>query len=123
MQLQTDRTQVELGGQGEAINITDRVASSVARNFIRNGVAFVFVVGSTAAITTTEFELGLAHHDLQAAFERLAPEDGVYAHEKLWGDDNAHARVRTSLVGPGLSPDRGGHTFARDLATDRLVRL
>jgi secondary thiamine-phosphate synthase enzyme len=60
-------------------------------------------VGSTGALTTTEHEPGLANHDLKAAFERIAPEDGQYEHEQTWNDDNGHSHVRASLLGPSLS--------------------
>ncbi|MBP8912884.1 MAG: secondary thiamine-phosphate synthase enzyme YjbQ, partial [Phycisphaerae bacterium] len=62
-----------------------------------------FVVGSTAGLTTTEYEPGLANHDLNAAFERIAPQDGFYEHENTWHDDNGHSHVRASLLGPSLS--------------------
>ena len=66
-------------------------------------IATVFVIGSTAGITTTEFEPGLANHDLKAAFEAIAPEHGRYRHEETWHDDNGHAHIRASLLGPALT--------------------
>ena len=67
------------------------------------GLLHLFVVGSTAALTTVEYEPGLVKHDLPAALQRLAPEDGRYEHEATWNDDNGHSHVRASLVGPGLT--------------------
>ncbi len=61
------------------------------------------VVGSTAALSTLEYEPGLVEHDMAAALERLAPRDGRYAHEETWHDDNGHSHVRASLVGPSLA--------------------
>jgi secondary thiamine-phosphate synthase enzyme len=66
-------------------------------------VATLFNVGSTAGITTTEYEPGLANTDIAAAFERIAPEGGLYEHEKTWHDDNGHSHVRATLLGPSLS--------------------
>ncbi|HEY3245472.1 MAG TPA: secondary thiamine-phosphate synthase enzyme YjbQ [Phycisphaerae bacterium] len=98
-----DSFDVQTAGGSEVRNITDEVAACVARGGLRSGLATVFVVGSTAGITTTEYEPGLARHDLKAAFERLAPEDGVYRHEETWKDDNGHSHVRAALLGPSLA--------------------
>jgi secondary thiamine-phosphate synthase enzyme len=62
----------------------------------------VFVVGSTAGLTTIEYEPGLVH-DIKKAFERIAPESGHYQHHEKWGDDNGHSHVRATLLGPGLT--------------------
>ena len=68
-----------------------------------DGVLHLFVVGSTAALTTIEFEPGLVKHDLPATLQRLVPDDARYEHEATWNDDNGHAHVRASLVGPGVT--------------------
>ena len=68
-----------------------------------DGLLHLFVVGSTAALTTVEFEPGLVKHDLPAVLQRLVPDDGRYEHEATWNDDNGHSHVRASLVGPGLT--------------------
>jgi len=66
------------------------------------------VTGSTAALTTLEFEPGLVH-DLNAAFERLYPREMEYRHHERWGDDNGHSHVRASMLGPSLVvPMSGG---------------
>ena len=67
------------------------------------GVLILYVLGSTAALTTVEFENGLVKHDLPAALQRLAPDDMRYEHEATWHDDNGHSHVRAALVGPSLS--------------------
>jgi len=103
MGVQTDRFAVRTRGNTEVINLTEEVATRIAGGGIRNGIVTVFVVGSTASITTTEFEPGLVDHDLKAAFEGLAPEDAHYEHEATWHDDNGHAHIRASLVGPSLT--------------------
>ena len=99
----TEQIEIRTRGNNHVINITDEVAQAVAGSRISNGVVTVFNVGSTAGITTTEFEPGLVNHDLEAAFERIAPAQGRYVHEETWHDDNGHSHVRASLLGPSLS--------------------
>ena len=89
-------------GQGDAHDLTQTVAEAVARSNIASGVATVFVVGSTAGITTIEFEPG-AVHDLNALFESLAPRRGEYRHHLRWGDDNGSSHVRAALLGPSVT--------------------
>ena len=103
MAVETHRLRVDTQGDNEVLNITDRVVQCVESGPVASGVATVFVVGSTAGITTTEFEPGLATRDLKAAFEKIAPQDGEYLHERTWNDDNGHAHVRASLLGPSLT--------------------
>jgi len=101
--VQTEQIQVKTHGNGHVIDITDQVAAAVAGSGLKDGVATLFHVGSTAGLTTTEYEPGLVNHDLKAAFERIAPEDGRYEHENTWHDDNGHSHVRASLLGPSLA--------------------
>ena len=68
-----------------------------------DGLVHLFVVGSTAALTTIEYEPGLVKHDLPAVLQRLVPDDARYEHEATWNDDNGHSHVRAALVGPGLT--------------------
>lgn len=101
--IRTEQLQIETRGNSEVVDITDPIVTAVAGSGIGAGVVTLFVVGSTAALTTTEYEPGLARHDLKAAFERIAPEDGLYEHENTWHDDKGHSHVRASLLGPSLS--------------------
>lgn len=103
MPCETHRISISTRGNADVLDLTARVSSAVADGSIRDGVVTVFVVGSTAGITTTEFEPGLANHDLAALFERLAPEGGRYVHEQTWHDDNGHSHVRASLLGPSIT--------------------
>ncbi len=103
MAVDTHQFQIETEGGSQVLNLTDRVAAFVDRSSIKDGIATVFVVGSTAGITTTEFEPGLVNHDLKAFFEKIAPENARYVHEQTWNDDNGHAHVRASLLGPSLT--------------------
>ncbi len=97
------RFQVATHGDTHVLDITDEVSAIVVQAGIREGLLVVFVVGSTAGITTTEAEPGLLTHDLKAFFERIAPHDRYYRHEETWHDDNGHAHVRASLLGPSLT--------------------
>lgn len=93
----------ETRGDGHIVNLTDELQALVEKSGVRAGQLTAVVVGSTAALTTTEFEPGLVEHDLAAALEKIAPRDGHYEHEATWGDDNGHSHVRASLIGPSIS--------------------
>ena len=98
----THRTEVPTKGQGDAHDLTRVVARAVADSGIRSGIVTVLVVGSTAGVTTIEFEPG-ALHDLGGLFERLAPRDAEYRHHLRWGDDNGSSHVRAALLGPSIT--------------------
>ena len=99
------RFTIELPTDGDADvrDLTDLIHARLAEGGPAEGVLHLFVVGSTAALTTVEFEPGLVRHDLKAAVEKLAPADGHYEHEATWNDDNGHSHVRASLIGPSLT--------------------
>ena len=103
MAVETHRVSLTSQGHSEVIDITPQVADRLAEGSVRNGVVTLFVVGSTAALTTTEYEPGLVETDLKALYERLAPEDGDYDHEATWNDDNGHSHCRATLTGPSLT--------------------
>lgn len=94
---------IKTSGNCDVVNITDQVTSAVTESNITDGTITVFNVGSTAGITTTEYEPGLVNYDLKAAFEKIAPQNARYEHEETWHDDNGHSHVRASLLGPSLS--------------------
>jgi secondary thiamine-phosphate synthase enzyme len=96
------RHEVSTRGQGDAHDITDVVSSAVAASGRPSGIATVFVVGSTAAVTTMEFEPG-AVADLNRMFEQIAPRAADYRHHLRWGDDNGSSHVRAALLGPSLT--------------------
>jgi len=105
----TRKLTVETRGDCDVVDITGQVRAVVGESGVAEGVVVVFHIGSTAGITTTEYEPGLVDYDIKAAFERIAPRAGVYEHEKTWHDDNGHSHVRASLLGPSLSvPIVGG---------------
>jgi secondary thiamine-phosphate synthase enzyme len=103
MPVETHRLEVHTEGDGQVVDLTVGVVRRLATGHIHDGIVTVFVIGSTGGVTTTEYEPGLVHTDLDAAMERIAPEDGFYAHEATWGDDNGHSHVRASVVGPSLT--------------------
>jgi secondary thiamine-phosphate synthase enzyme len=99
---------VKTRGQGDTIDVTDAVRAAVTGAGVLDGLVVVFVVGSTAGVTTIEYEPG-AVADLDRAFERLAPRHGQYRHHERWGDDNGSSHVRAALLGPSLTvPIAGG---------------
>ncbi|HEX9908090.1 MAG TPA: secondary thiamine-phosphate synthase enzyme YjbQ [Thermoplasmata archaeon] len=93
---------VKTSAKDEVIDITSRVQDIVSRSKVSNGLACVFVAGSTAAVTTVEHEPGLVA-DLQEAMDRLYPKGIDYEHHRRWGDGNGHSHVRASFVGPSLT--------------------
>jgi secondary thiamine-phosphate synthase enzyme len=106
--LHTGLLTLETEGSAHVIDLTEGVRRVVAASGVGHAVASVFVGGSTAAITTMEFEPG-GVADLRALLAQLAPEGPEYAHNALNGDDNAHAHLRASLIGPSLTvPVVGG---------------
>jgi secondary thiamine-phosphate synthase enzyme len=99
---ETHRFTVCSRGRTDVIDITNDVAKIVEKSKIKSGVACVFVSGSTAAISTLEYEPNLIK-DVKKALEKLAPEGADYEHHKTWHDDNGSAHVRACLMKPGLN--------------------
>jgi secondary thiamine-phosphate synthase enzyme len=100
----------EVATQGfcDVVDITAQVAASVEKSDVRNGIVCVANLGSTAGITTIEFEPG-AVADLKSALEKLAPENGRYRHNETWGEGNGFAHLRSALVGASRTfPVRDG---------------
>jgi secondary thiamine-phosphate synthase enzyme len=94
----TDELQLSTRGDADVIDITADVQRLVAEGTIEEGLATAFVRGSTAAITTMEFEPG-GVADLRALLDRLVPVEGDYEHNRLNHDTNSHAHQRASLIG------------------------
>jgi len=88
-------------GFNEIRDITPEVQKAVSTAGLRDGVAHLFVSGSTAALTTIEYEPG-ALKDLQRALEQIAPMNADYAHNEAWGDGNGYAHLRAALLKPSL---------------------
>ena len=102
MATSTHRHTVTTRGQGDIQDITSVVVRAVSESELASGLVTVFVVGSTAALTTIEFEPG-AVADFNRLFEELAPRDAEYDHHQRWGDDNGSSHVRAALLGPSLT--------------------
>jgi len=99
---------VKTKGFTDILDITDAVVSVLEESKITSGVLHAFVSGSTAGLTTIEYEDG-AISDLKDAFDRIAPMDIDYSHNERWGDGNGFSHIRASLLGPSLSvPIRNG---------------
>jgi secondary thiamine-phosphate synthase enzyme len=101
--VKTENLRIKTKGNCDVVNITEHVGEFVSRSGVREGTVTVFNVGSTAGITTTEYEPGLVNYDIKSCFEKIAPEHSRYEHEETWHDDNGHAHVRATLLGPSMS--------------------
>jgi len=100
--VKTFRIQVNTKGRTDIVDITGGVSEAVSRSGMANGLATVFVPGSTAGVSTVEFEPGLVH-DLKEAWERLVPQAMQYQHDQAWGDGNGYSHVRSAMLGPSLT--------------------
>ena len=96
------RLEVPTDGHGSMHDVTERVREVVAQTGITTGTAHVFVVGSTAAVGTIEFEPGL-RRDLPAVLDKLIPPSRAYGHEQAWHDGNGHSHLQATWLGPSLS--------------------
>jgi len=99
----TKKLSYQTRGNTHILDITDDIHTAIAESKITKGIVVIFNVGSTAGLTTLEYEPGLVNQDIKAAFEKIAPQDGSYLHEKTWNDDNGHSHVRAALLGPSLT--------------------
>jgi secondary thiamine-phosphate synthase enzyme len=93
--------EVETDGNNDIINLSAGLKAR-GQELRGQGLLHLFIIGSTAALTTMEYETGLVHQDMADFLQRVAPDDVHYAHEATWNDDNGHSHVRAALVGPGL---------------------
>jgi secondary thiamine-phosphate synthase enzyme len=96
-----DLHSVKTTSNTDIIDITPQIQEEFQSSSIRNGHAALFVPGSTAALTTIEYERGVIK-DLRKAIERIAPKDLYYEHDERWGDGNGYSHVRAALLGPSL---------------------
>ena len=94
--------QVDTDGNNDIINLQQDIRQKIS-SATGDGVVCLFVVGSTAALTTLEFETGLVKHDMPKVLQRLVPDDARYEHEATWNDDDGHSHIRAALVGPSIT--------------------
>jgi secondary thiamine-phosphate synthase enzyme len=102
MKIVLERIRKQTKGSGDFLDITREIAEIVESSRLRAGSVLVFVVGSTAAITTFEYEPGLVA-DMKDLYQALAPSGRHYYHDDTWGDANGFSHIRASLTGPSLS--------------------
>lgn len=108
MNVHTSTVSVSSKGFTDVHDVTGDVRRAVSASRAKDGVVTVFVPGSTAGVTTIEFESG-AVEDLKDAIDRVAPRDIHYAHNTRWGDGNGFAHVRAAMMGPSVCvPFAGG---------------
>ena len=93
---------LKTSARDEVIDVTEKVREIVSKSKIREGLACVFVAGSTAAVTTIEHEPGLVT-DMRDAMDRLCPKSIDYEHHQRWGDGKGHSHIRASFIGPSLT--------------------
>ena len=98
----TQGLRIETNGETDLIDITAEVAKGVSKSGISSGTVTIFIPGSTAGVTTIEYEGG-AIRDFQEAIERIAPKDIGYHHDARWGDGNGYSHVRAALLGASLT--------------------
>ncbi len=99
MDIQTNYIQFDTQGHTDVINITEEVQSELTESDFKEGTITVFCVGSTGAITTVEYEPGLADNDLAEFYESVIPYNYDYKHHDMWGDDNGASHVRSTVTG------------------------
>ena len=98
----SDSIQIKSKKENDMMDITQMVAEKITQSKLKDGIVTVFVSGSTAALTTIEYEPGL-QKDFPKALSRIAPDDIEYGHEQMWHDGNGRSHVKASLVGPSIT--------------------
>lgn len=102
MKIHGEELSVKTKGFSDIKDITPSVRSVVSSVGIKNGLVHVFVIGSTASISTIEFEPALVE-DMKDQLERYAPHTMRTRHSDTWGDDNGFSHLRAAFMGPGLT--------------------
>jgi secondary thiamine-phosphate synthase enzyme len=102
MTIVTKTINIHSKGVTDMIDLTIPTSEAVEETKLKDGIVIIFVAGSTAAVTTIEYEPGL-QVDFPRMLSRIAPKNLEYEHDKTWHDGNGHSHVRASLVGPSLT--------------------
>jgi len=102
MSVYYDEINVKTEGEVDIIDVTGDIQKIISKSKIKSGIVCVFVKGSTATLTTIEYEPGLIK-DLPRALQKIAPKGEHYDHHETWHDDNGHSHVRASLMGPSIT--------------------
>jgi secondary thiamine-phosphate synthase enzyme len=95
----TKAIEINTKGENDMVDITNQTLNSILESKLENGIVTIFVSGSTAAVTTIEYEPGL-RTDFPMMLNRIIPKDIEYKHDETWHDGNGHSYVRASLIGP-----------------------
>ena len=101
MKIIADSIVVETGGENDTKDLTGSLSEKLAESRLHDGTLTVFVPGSTAGLTTIEYESGVVE-DFSRLMEKIAPSNIPYRHDQRWGDGNGYSHVRASLLGPSL---------------------
>jgi secondary thiamine-phosphate synthase enzyme len=109
MAIITKTIQTKSKGENDMVDLTKQTSKAIEESKLEDGIVTVFVSGSTAAVTTIEYEPGL-ENDFPKMLSRIAPKEIEYKHNKTWHDGNGHSHVRASLIGPSITiPFKGGN--------------
>lgn len=100
--VQTKHLKINTKADGDIIDITHLIEDQLYNTGLTNGIVTAFCAGSTAIISTMEYEPGL-QQDITLALERLAPTDLYYKHHETWHDDNGKSHVKSTMVGPSFT--------------------
>src|SRR5919202_203704 len=98
----TKTIEINSKGENDMVDIIVQTLRTILKSKLGNGIVTIFVSGSTAAITTIEYEPGL-RRDFPKTLNRIIPKDIEYKHDETWHDGNGHSHVRASLIGPSLT--------------------
>ena len=102
MSVHYDEINVRTNGEVDIVDITGDAQRIISKSKIKDGIACIFVPGSTGTLTTIEYEPGLMK-DLPRALQKIAPKGEHYDHHETWHDDNGHSHVRASIIGPSIT--------------------
>ena len=102
MKVLTKFFNISTQGDTDILDITDSVQQHLLKSGLKNGLVHVSIAGSTAGITTCEYEPGLIH-DLKQIFQQLIPKGKRYSHDAKWGDGNGFSHLRASLIGGSIT--------------------
>jgi secondary thiamine-phosphate synthase enzyme len=102
MKTRIERIQIDTLGGVQIIDITNQVQELLTKSDLKEGLVTVFVPGSTATVTTIEYEPGLIA-DMEKALDRIAPKNGHYEHDQRWHDGNGHSHVRAAFLKPSVA--------------------
>ena len=97
-----NKIELNTTGFNDIVDITSRIQDNITDSKIKDGYVLVFVPGATGGITTIEYEPGLLQ-DLPEMFEKIAPMNKSYFHDKTWHDGNGYAHLRSALIGPDIT--------------------